>query len=32
MMNNKRIASELNRVAKNIGEGDNDVFYDVLDS
>ena len=30
-MNNKRIASELNRVAKNIGAGTNDVFYDFLD-
>jgi len=30
-MNNKRIASELTRVAKNIGAGTNDVFYDVLD-
>ena len=28
---NKRIASELNRVAKKIGAGKNDVFYDVLD-
>ena len=31
MMNNKRIASELNRVAKNIGAGTIDVFYDFLD-